>query len=153
MPLVWLQRTAQPRYGRELYTLEVLSPDADVADAFLAEVRRRDGGAQRAPRADDLFRDRPFRLPGAGAELTFLPRPEVGADQVILPGRGAGAGARHVVGIGQRRDALRAAGQHLKRGVLLYGPPGTGKTHLVRHLLTETEARPRCCCPAGRSTC
>ena len=36
-------------------------------------------------------------------------------------------------------DALRAAGQHLKRGVLLYGPPGTGKTHLVRHLLSQTE--------------
>ena len=38
----------------------------------------------------------------------------------------------------QQREALLAAGQHLKRGVLLYGPPGTGKTHLVRHLLSRT---------------
>ena len=34
-------------------------------------------------------------------------------------------------------DRLRAAGQHLKRGVLLYGPPGTGKTHTVRYLLSQ----------------
>jgi len=33
---------------------------------------------------------------------------------------------------------LIAAGQHLKRGVLLYGPPGTGKTLTVRHLLAQT---------------
>ena len=42
---------------------------------------------------------------------------------------------RHVVGAARHRETLRAAGQHLKRGVLLYGPPGTGKTHTVRYLL------------------
>ena len=31
--------------------------------------------------------------------------------------------------------ALLAAGQHLKRGLLLYGPPGTGKTHTMRYLV------------------
>jgi Cdc6-like AAA superfamily ATPase len=30
---------------------------------------------------------------------------------------------------------LLAAGQHLKRGLLLYGPPGTGKTHTMRYLV------------------
>jgi len=73
-----------------------------------------------------------------GSELTFLRRPEVRADQVILPAGVLDRVERHVVGIGKSREALRAAGQHLKRGVLLYGPPGTGKTHLVRHLLSET---------------
>ena len=35
------------------------------------------------------------------------------------------------------REALLAAGQHLKRGLLLYGPPGTGKTHTTRYLLGQ----------------
>ena len=41
---------------------------------------------------------------------------------------------RHVAGVARNRAALLAAGQHLKRGLLLYGPPGTGKTHTVRYL-------------------
>ena len=32
---------------------------------------------------------------------------------------------------------MLAAGQHLKRGLLLYGPPGTGKTHTMRYLLGQ----------------
>jgi ATP-dependent 26S proteasome regulatory subunit len=42
-----------------------------------------------------------------------------------------------VVGVARRSARLRAAGQHLKRGILLYGPPGVGKTHSVRYLVSE----------------
>jgi ATP-dependent 26S proteasome regulatory subunit len=70
--------------------------------------------------------------------LTFLPRPALPADQVILPDGLLDRIRRHVVGIGEQRDLLRHAGQHLKRGVLLYGPPGTGKTHIIRHLISST---------------
>ena len=44
---------------------------------------------------------------------------------------------RQVVGVARHREALRSAGQHLKRGLLLYGPPGVGKTHTVRYLVGE----------------
>jgi SpoVK/Ycf46/Vps4 family AAA+-type ATPase len=44
---------------------------------------------------------------------------------------------RHALGVAAHRDALLAAGQHLKRGLLLYGPPGTGKTHTIRYLLGQ----------------
>ena len=44
---------------------------------------------------------------------------------------------RHVVRSKRQTEALRAHGQHLKRGLLLYGPPGTGKTHTVRYLLSR----------------
>jgi ATP-dependent 26S proteasome regulatory subunit len=57
---------------------------------------------------------------------------------VILPPGQLDRIVAHVVGIGEHRDALLRAGQHLKRGVLLYGPPGTGKTHVIRHLLSRT---------------
>ena len=139
VPLIWMQRTAQPMYGRLQYTLEVMCPDTAVAEAFLARVRvlMAERSVLRGQVISFVTDDFDFHDPGS--ELTFLRRPEVRADQVILPEGVLDRVARHVVGIGQRRDALRAAGQHLKRGVLLYGPPGTGKTHLVRHLLTETE--------------
>ncbi|WP_186293145.1 ATP-binding protein [Brevibacterium aurantiacum] len=42
-----------------------------------------------------------------------------------------------VLGISEKADRLRAAGQHLSRGVLLYGPPGTGKTLTIRYLLSQ----------------
>ena len=37
----------------------------------------------------------------------------------------------------RHKERLLAAGQHLKRGLLLYGPPGTGKTHTVRYLTSS----------------
>jgi ATP-dependent 26S proteasome regulatory subunit len=39
--------------------------------------------------------------------------------------------------VAHHREQLLAAGQHLKRGLLLYGPPGVGKTHTVRYLMGE----------------
>ena len=41
----------------------------------------------------------------------------------------------------QHGDVLRAAGRHLKRGLLLYGPPGTGKTLSVMYLCGQMPGR------------
>jgi len=138
VPLVWLQRAAQPRHGREQYTLEVMSPRSDTADRFLHELRETMARVSVMRGQIISFASDDFSYHAPGAALTFLPRPDVSADQVILPDGVLDRIVRHVVGIGQHRDELRVAGQHLKRGVLLYGPPGTGKTHVVRHLLSRT---------------
>ncbi|NIH78171.1 AAA family ATPase [Amycolatopsis viridis] len=69
--------------------------------------------------------------------LTFLPRPELTAEQVVLPPGVLPTIEDHIVGIAEHADRLRAAGQHLKRGLLLHGPPGTGKTHTVRYLMSR----------------
>ncbi|MFP5283128.1 MAG: AAA family ATPase, partial [Actinomycetes bacterium] len=138
VPLVVLVRAANPRYGREFVTLEVLCPTASTSETFLAGVRRRMAEQSILRGQVVSFSRNDFDYHAPGGALTFLGRPEVGADQVILPDGLLERVTRHVVGIGQRSDQLRAAGQHTKRGVLLYGPPGTGKTHLVRHLLTAT---------------
>jgi ATPase family associated with various cellular activities (AAA) len=69
--------------------------------------------------------------------LSFLPRPELSPDQVVLPEGVLASIEHHVVRTPEQAERLRAHGQHLKRGLLLYGPPGTGKTHTVRYLLSR----------------
>jgi ATP-dependent 26S proteasome regulatory subunit len=78
----------------------------------------------------DMFGER-------GAVLQFHTRPDVSADDVILPADVLATIRRQVVGVADQRERLLAARQHLKRGLLLYGPPGVGKTHTLRYLLGQ----------------
>ena len=70
-----------------------------------------------------------------GALLSFVDRPQVARDEVILPPEILGGIERQVLGVARHASRLLASGQHLRRGVLLYGVPGTGKTHTLRYLL------------------
>jgi cell division protease FtsH len=70
------------------------------------------------------------------ARLGGVTRDEVILDEDVLT-----AIERHALGISDNVDELRAAGQHVKRGLLLFGPPGTGKTHTVSYLLHAMAGR------------
>jgi DNA polymerase III delta prime subunit len=69
--------------------------------------------------------------------LTFTGPPGITRDDVVLPTTVLARVERHALGVAGHREALLAAGQHLKPGLLLYGPPGTGKTHTTRYLLGQ----------------
>jgi hypothetical protein len=69
--------------------------------------------------------------------LEFGAVPRLAREDVVLPPAVLSRVERHALGVAQHRDGLLAAGQHLKRGLLLYGPPGTGKTHTTRYLLAQ----------------
>lgn len=135
VPVAVVQRSAKPDYGRGRASVEILSPDQEAATAFLLRLR-----ALMIERS--VLRGQVLSFTqseyGAEAGATFVRRPDVGSDDVVLPSGLLDEVVDHVVGIGEQREALLAAGQHLKRGVLLYGPPGTGKTLTIRHLLTRT---------------
>jgi hypothetical protein len=75
--------------------------------------------------------------PMGGVQLTFAVPPGLHRDDVVLPDAVLNRVERHSLGVAAHRAALLAAGQHLKRGLLLYGPPGTGKTHTTRYLLGQ----------------
>ena len=81
--------------------------------------------------------------PMGGVSLTFGDVPRTARADVILPEVVLSRVERHALGVSAHRDALLAAGQHLKRGLLLYGPPGTGKTHTMRYLIGQMSAYTR----------
>lgn len=134
-PIVVTQRAAMPQYGRAAAMVEIMAAEPAVVSRFLEALRQ-------AMIEHSVLRGQVLSFEateyGRDAGATFLPRPSVSRDDIVLPEGVLDEAVQHVVEIGEHREELRRAGQHLKRGVLLYGPPGTGKTLTVRHLLSET---------------
>ncbi|MDQ6753891.1 MAG: ATP-binding protein [Actinomycetota bacterium] len=136
VPLAVMQREANPRYGRQSASLEVLSPDATAAAEFLAHLRRQ--LQHRSVLKGQVVSLAMDQYGSTGAGVTFHARPRLAATDVILPGGLLQKIADHTLGMAVHRESLKALDQHLKRGILLYGPPGTGKTHTVRYLLSQS---------------
>ena len=131
-PLVLLLRSFDPQFGTNAVQLEILSTDPAGTAELVADLRRR--AVELSPVRGQIVTLASPDRPG-GSPITFLRRPRLRRDQLVLPEATITAVERQVLDVAALRDRLRAAGQHLKRGVLLYGPPGTGKTHTVRYLL------------------
>lgn len=120
-----------PGEHRETIGVEVAGLPVHRAQAVLAEL-------DRLRRELNVYRGRLVEViptPMGGVALVFLDPPDLARDDVVLPAAVLERVERHALGVAEHRAGLRAAGQHLKRGLLLYGPPGTGKTHTVRYLL------------------
>jgi hypothetical protein len=130
-----LLRGASPEFGQERVSLQIVSSDPAAAPRVAADIRA-------AAIEHNVFRGQVLSFGqevfGHGQTLLqFHRRPTMTADQLILPAETLAEVQRQVVGVARHKSRLLAAGQHLKRGLLLYGPPGTGKTHTVRYLTSS----------------
>ena len=136
-----LLRGADPHGPMQGAMIEVLDADLQSARRTMAELRRL--AVERSVLRGQVMAMGPGDGHNRYGALRFMPRPRLEREGLVLPEAVLSQVERHILGIAEHRDRLKAAGQHLKRGVLLYGPPGTGKTHTVRYLLsrmTETTA-------------
>ncbi|HZX08365.1 ATP-binding protein [Kribbella sp.] len=132
---VALLRAANPQYGRSSVDLEILAGEKEAGDRFLSALPE-------LIREHNVFRGKVVSFEGhefgqGVGPFRLHPRPELSRADVVLPDGVLERIEREVVGIAAHRETLLAAGQHLRRGVLLYGPPGTGKTHTIRYVLSQ----------------
>ncbi|MDQ3762916.1 MAG: ATP-binding protein [Actinomycetota bacterium] len=137
-PVVIAMRGQPVHPGDGGCSLRVLAASRQTATAVHAEV-------ERLMRIHDVFRGQVLSFDMSeyrGNEMvSFLPRPRLSPDDVVLPDGVLATIERHVVRPTAVSELLSQHGQHLKRGLLLHGAPGTGKTHTVRYLLGRlTEA-------------
>jgi hypothetical protein len=128
--IVMIQAPSEHHEGLEI---EVAGLPVDLAQRLLAELDQLRSEL-------DVYRGHLLDVslsPMGGVSLTFAGPPGLVRDDVVLPPAVLARVERHALGVARHRAALLAAGQHLKRGLLLYGPPGTGKTHTMRYLLGQ----------------
>jgi hypothetical protein len=118
-------------------TIEVVATTRGAADGFLHRLRT-------LIDEHNSFRGKLISFSyGVHGEfgITFSSVPSVSREHVVLRDGDLDAIEAHAIGISDRATELRAAGQHVKRGLLLYGPPGTGKTHTISYLLGAMPGR------------
>jgi hypothetical protein len=128
--------SAPPEHGQPQVVVEVLA-EKDHGSAVLADLRR-------LMRERNVYRGRVVSLlydMYGGLALKHHEIPKVARDDIVLPEGILERIERHTIGFVRQQEKLRAAGRHLKRGLLLHGPPGVGKTLSVMYLANEMPER------------
>lgn len=128
-------RSPEPEMGSSSVTVQVVASEPGAAARIAAEIRElavlhNVYRGQVVTFSQEMFGER-------SSVLAFHERSKMTKDDLILPEETRAAIERQVVSVAKHREQLLAAGQHLKRGLLLYGPPGVGKTHTVRYLVSR----------------
>jgi hypothetical protein len=131
-PLLLMLRRTDHGPGYAELGLEVMARDRQKAEGLLGEIERL--MAERNVYRGRILVVSHSSFGGLGVEVHRLPR--VTRDQVVFPHGVLERIERQTKTFADHAAALRAAGRHLKRGLLLHGPPGTGKTLSVMYLST-----------------
>jgi len=126
-----------PRDWHNTVDLEVMALDPARAEHLLGTLRT-------SMRAHNVYRSHVVSLvPGDHQTLDvhFHHLPEIRRDNIILSEEVLSRVERQTIGFSRLNERLKAAGRHIKRGLLLYGPPGTGKTLVAMYLAHQMQGR------------
>ncbi|HEV2874673.1 MAG TPA: AAA family ATPase [Thermoleophilaceae bacterium] len=132
----------QGRHGFENAGLriEVIAPEQTAGERFVTDIRA-------LMHTHNVFRGKVLTLKGGdemvgrGMAVEFPAVESVGRDEIVLPEGVLDVVELHTIEFARHAEALREAGRHLRRGLLLHGPPGTGKTLSTSYLISRLEGR------------
>lgn len=129
-PLAVMLRRSDHGPGHAELGIEIIARERSLAEEFLVELERL--MSELNPYRGHVLELSGSPYGGAGVEVRRLPA--VTRERIVYPDGVLDRIERHTKTFSEHADALRAAGRHLKRGILLHGPPGTGKTLTVMYL-------------------
>jgi hypothetical protein len=134
-PIVLLVTVGSSHFGG--ITIEVMAADPMIAQDFLRRLTKE-------TRLGRAFRGRILSVDEdcyGRMKVNFHQLPAIRRNDVILPEPLMRRIERHTLSFSRHAETLRAAGRHLKRGILLHGPPGTGKTLSAMYLASQMPGR------------
>lgn len=127
----------QDQHWNQRVLVEVMAPDRETAERVSRQVSRR-------TRQGEAFRGHVLSVEEdchGQLSVRFHQLPQIRRDELILPDELLTRIERHTLAFSRHAEKLRAAGRHLKRGILLHGPPGTGKTLTAMYLVSYMAGR------------
>ena len=139
-PLAVLVAQGERHFGDPGLRLDVMAREQAEGERFLAEIRS-------LMAEHNVFRGKVLALKAGeemmngGMSVEFPPVEPVARDQIVLPEGVLDVIELHTVEFARHSGALRDAGRHLRRGLLLHGPPGTGKTLSTTYLISRLQGR------------